>query len=248
MALRVTVLGTSGSYLHPGAEACSGFLVRSPSANVLLDCGFGVLARLAEHLDPASLDAVFLSHIHPDHCADVFNLNGYLRRRGGGSATRVVCPEGMRERLDPFVEEWAPGLTWHPADPAKPFAVGGLTLEFQRTDHGPETYACLVRDGGDGGGTVVYTADTGPGWSPAGFGVRPDLLISDAMYERPPDGARVHLTAEQAGRFAEQAGARRLLLTHFPPDADRDRSVSRAAAVFGGAVTAAAAHDRLTIE
>ena len=65
-ALKVTVLGCSGSYANAGG-ACTGFLIQSPQANVWLDAGPGTLANLQDHIRLSDLTAIVLSHEHADH-------------------------------------------------------------------------------------------------------------------------------------------------------------------------------------
>ncbi len=64
------VLGCDGGYPGPGG-AGSGYLVRMAGATVCLDMGPGVLARLQMELPLSGLDAVVVSHEHPDHRADL---------------------------------------------------------------------------------------------------------------------------------------------------------------------------------
>jgi ribonuclease BN (tRNA processing enzyme) len=93
------------------------------------------------------------------------------------------------------------------------------------------------------GVTVAYTGDTGASPALAELGRGADLYIADATdrWQRPdaaagPPGRVLNLTAREAGEAAAAAGARRLLLTHFWPDNDRQASRAAAAAVFGGEV------------
>ncbi|MBN2622032.1 MAG: MBL fold metallo-hydrolase, partial [Acidimicrobiales bacterium] len=76
--LTVTVLGSSGTYAGPG-EACSGYLVRSPGATVVVDLGSGTLANLQHHVELGAVDAVVLTHEHPDHWLDLPLLRNALR-------------------------------------------------------------------------------------------------------------------------------------------------------------------------
>jgi ribonuclease BN (tRNA processing enzyme) len=244
--LEVTVLGATGSFLDPATNApCSGFLVRSGDSTLLLDCGYGVLVNAHKYLDLACLDGVFLSHIHPDHCADVFNLNGYLRRHPADRTIEVLCPGEARPLLSSFVEAWSSSLTWTDITEGADYQVGNLYLKCSRTRHGPPTYACEVRYGG---GSIVYTADTGPNWSPDAFVPEPDLLICDAAYLDPEEGPPVHLTAAQAGLLARRYGARMLLLTHLRSGADLERIERDARAEFSGQVAIAVPHLQLTID
>jgi ribonuclease BN (tRNA processing enzyme) len=94
----------------------------------------------------------------------------------------------------------------------------------------------------DGDKRMVYTADTGPGWSVSEFGAGADLVLSEASYQRDFHGDPHHLTAEEAGRAAAEAGARRLVITHLWPTLDPLVSVAEAEDGFGGEVTLAAPH------
>ncbi|MFY9135886.1 MAG: MBL fold metallo-hydrolase, partial [Bacillota bacterium] len=71
--LELTIIGNQGPYPGPGG-ACSGYLVRSQGATVLIDCGPGVMPRLQQHIDVSSLDAVVISHFHPDHYSDFLTM------------------------------------------------------------------------------------------------------------------------------------------------------------------------------
>ena len=71
--MKLTVLGCWAPYPKAGG-ACPGYLVQVGETNILLDCGNGVLSNLQRHLDFRSLNAVIISHLHPDHFADLFCL------------------------------------------------------------------------------------------------------------------------------------------------------------------------------
>ncbi|HTD79390.1 MAG TPA: MBL fold metallo-hydrolase, partial [Chloroflexota bacterium] len=62
-SLSLTILGASPAAPNIGG-ACSGYLVRDGEANALLDCGSGVAGRVAQHLPPAQLRAIAISHMH----------------------------------------------------------------------------------------------------------------------------------------------------------------------------------------
>src|SRR6478752_2142121 len=73
----LTILGGCGAW--PGAgQACSGYLVEHDGFRLLVDPGYATVPRLLERVTADQVDAVFISHGHPDHCAD---LNPLLRAR-----------------------------------------------------------------------------------------------------------------------------------------------------------------------
>jgi ribonuclease BN (tRNA processing enzyme) len=92
-----------------------------------------------------------------------------------------------------------------------------------------ETLAVWVEHGD---ASLLYSADTGPDWSPTAFGARPDLAVIEATFDR-EQTRHLHLTAEQAGERAAAVGAGRLALTHLLPGVDPERQRVAAEATFG---------------
>ena len=230
MSLAVTVLGCSGSYAGPG-EACSGYLVQGDGVSVWLDAGPGTLANLQRHLDLDDLDAVVLTHAHPDHWVDVLpyhNAIRYLRPRTG---LRVFSPPEVRRLAGEVNGRLEPALDWTDVHGGSTVKVGGLSVSFSRTDHGPETLA--VRFDDTSGASFGYSADTGPGWSLSELGPRLDLALCEASLAPDQERRVRHLTAAQAGTSARSAGARHLVITHLQPGVDADASRSDASAAFG---------------
>ena len=75
--MRLTVLGGAGGW-PPAGGACSGYLIEHDGFRLLVDPGYAIVPRLLEIVDPGEIDAVLVSHGHPDHVAD---LNPLLRAR-----------------------------------------------------------------------------------------------------------------------------------------------------------------------
>ena len=96
---QVTVLGTCGAFPEPG-RACSGFAVDWDGYRLVLDLGYATLARLLAHWPDGAVDAVAITHEHPDHCVD---LHGLFRMRfyggSGGPRLPLYCPPGVLNRL-----------------------------------------------------------------------------------------------------------------------------------------------------
>lgn len=245
----LTILGASGSYGAPAGGACSGYLVRAGSTALWLDCGNGTFAALQRHLAVEDLTAVVITHQHPDHCVDVYGLHVMLRYGPTpGAGTRpvpVYGPAGLETRLGALVDgDWGGVFTWNAMADGDSTEVGEARLRFSRTDHPPPTLAVEVTHGGK---RLVYTADTGPGWSVGAFGPGADLVLSEATVQRDQEGRGVHLSARQAGRAAREAAAHRLVLTHLWPGLDPGASAVEGSEAFGEAVTLAAPHQRMRI-
>jgi len=236
----LTVLGASGSYPGPGG-ACSGYLVDDGTTRVWVDAGSGTLANLQRHIPVDELDAIVLSHEHPDHWADVEGWSIVCQHRLGRAAFPVYAPAGVRGHT--YAPD-TPALAWHDVTDGDTATVGTMAFTFSRTDHGPETLAMRVDAGGR---SLGYSADTGPGWSLEALGAGLDLALCEATVPLEQENTMQHLSARQAGSSAHAAGAGRLVLTHLWPSLDRDRSAQEGADAFGAPVEVAAAGARYEV-
>jgi ribonuclease BN (tRNA processing enzyme) len=241
VASRLVVLGGCGAWPEPG-RACSGFVLEHDGFRMVLDLGYGTLPRLLALLGSATaagLDAIVVTHDHPDHLVD---LHGLLRARlyDARHEPRIplYAPEAVLQRIagleDADRSEAELVFAWQPL-PAGAYDVGPFRLESWPLPHyvpnaGVRLSAPEL--------IVAYTGDTGPDPALAELGSGADLFIVDAT-DRPQQSAPLNLSAREAGEAASSAGARRLLLTHFWPGNDRERARAAAAAVFAGDVLVA---------
>ena len=237
--MELTVLGCSGSYGSPAGGACSGYLVRAGDAVIWMDCGNGSFANLQQHANPEDLTAVIITHAHPDHCVDIYGLHVLFKWGLDRRGLPVYAPEGVESTLEGLVGEWTDTFDWRPVGDRDRVDIDGVSARFSRTDHPLPTVGVELDQGGK---RLVYTADTGPGWSVETFGPGADLVLSEATYQHDDIRAPIHLSARQAGEAARAAKARRLMLTHLWPSLDPVASVEEGSEAFGHAVTLAAPH------
>ena len=232
--MRVTVLGGSGAW--PVADdACSGFLLRHNGFSLLVDVGYAVLPRLLELMPADQLDAVYISHKHPDHCVD---LNPLLRARAMGGADPdplpVYAPHGA---LDAVLALDRPGmldaaLARHDFEPGASFSVGPFDLRTALLPHWVPNAAVRVAVDDH---SVVYTGDGGPHPALVELARGADALIAEATHLQLAAGDAPHLsTAGQAARQASQAGVGRLVLTHLWPGSEPEDYLDAAATEYDG--------------
>lgn len=230
--MRLTVLGASGTYparSRPG----SGFLIEHGETRVWCDAGPGTLVALPVEL--AVVDAILVSHRHPDHCLDAIIASHALaygaRPRFG---VPLLGPESALQALRDFVDggRMDDVFEMKALVDGDRLEIGSLGLEVAETDHSVPTLASRWETEHR---SLCYSADTGPEgeWMRLAGGV--DLFVCEATYQGEPGQVEYphHLTAGEAGRIAREAGARRLMLTHIPPHLDPARSVMEAEATFG---------------
>ncbi len=234
MAMTLTVLGCSGSYPGPG-QACSGYLVRTDTTTIWLDAGSGTLANLQRHIEIPAVDAVVVSHEHPDHWVDLTGYYVACKYYLDRPVVPVYAPAGLQERAY-YQDE---PLSWNTVTDGDHRQIGDIALTFSRTDHGNETLAVRL-DGGER--SLGYSADSGPGWSLEALGPGLDLALCEATYLRDMEGTGQHLSARQAGVSARAAGAARLVLSHLQPGTDREASRAEGSEAFGAAVEVAEEH------
>lgn len=240
--LSVTVLGCSGTYAGPGG-ACSGYLLRSATTTIWLDCGSGTLGNLQRHVSLRDLDGIVVSHSHPDHWLELPVVLNALRY-GVDEPLRglPVLWTGETAALFGSVVGGDPRPTLIPriVDERSTASIGDIELRFSRTDHPVETLAVRAECEGR---SIVYSADTGDGWRLASLGPdigrSIDLAVVEATLDEADAGAVQHLTAWQAGRQASEAGVASLLLTHLAPGSDADARRADAARAFAGPIAVA---------
>ena len=248
--MRLTVLGSSASYPGPG-RACAGHFLQAAGARVLLDCGNGVVSNLAQVIDPTVLDAVFVTHNHPDHYADLYVLHAALRYAPDGprSPLPLYLPAGLWERIPLLLSERGAADIAEAFIPitlvaGQPVQIGGLSVTPHPVQHTDPTFALVaVADGA----TLTYTADTAPCGGVVEAARGADLLLAEATLEEAYEGVALHMTAKQAGTLAREAGVRALVLVHIWPTNDRELMARHATAEFGATAIVAQEFDEFDI-
>lgn len=240
MTLSLEVLGCSGSYASPGG-ACTGFHVASAHAHVWLDAGPGTFGRLQEGLDLSRVDAIVITHEHPDHWLELPVVYTAVRYYLSMAPIPVYGTAGTLSLARQLLSEIDVGFSWHVIADGDEVVIGDQRWRFSATHHYVETLACRVDSGG---ASLVFTADTGPHWHPGVLGEGVDLLVSESTFLAHRESEQIaHLSARQAGALAREAAPQRLVLTHLAPGEDRAAHRAEAELAFGAAVCVARSGD-----
>ena len=235
--MRLTVLGSCGAWPEAG-QACSGYLVEHDGFRLLVDLGYAVVPRLQEYVAVGQVDAVFISHGHPDHCAD---LNPLLRARVLRDDVLpplpVYAPPGA---LDAVLALDRPGMladgyVLHDLAPGSELDIGPFRARTELLPHSLPNAGLRLTAGGR---VFAYTGDTGPSPDVAGLARGADLLLAEASYadQVPEDSRRYLSSARLQGQQAATAGAGRLLLTHLMPGTGPAAATAAARGWYDGEV------------
>lgn len=246
----LTVLGACGTFAVPGG-ACSGYLVRHEGFSLWMDAGNGTLARLQEHIPLESVDAVFLSHLHPDHCVDLYPFLYALMFEGRDEPLPVYGPPNAREILGSILSEHSRmGLdrvfSWRGLSAGAGETIGPFRARVFDSAHGIENLTLRLEADG---AALCYSGDTAVNDHLPDAARGAGLFLCEASWQ---DGQRaisvpIHMKASEAGMIAERAGVGRLVVTHVWPRFDLEVSREQAAAVCGAPVDVARTGDRWTL-
>lgn len=243
--MELVVLGSSGSWPGPD-RACSGYLVRTDTTHVVVDLGPGALSRLHHHLPAggfAGLDAVVVSHAHPDHWTDLAGLAVGLRYFVGHDGLDLYAGTDTLAAADQLLAGLNPPFRPTTVTAGDQVVVGDITIGFAMTDHPVPTLAMRFDTPG---ATLAYTADTGPHWSLHELGAGIDVAVCEATFtDATASGVTGHLTARQAGAMAASAGVGHLVLSHLAPGSVATAAADEAGETFGGPISVA--HDGLHV-
>lgn len=256
--MKLTVVGCSGSFPGPDSPA-SCYLVQAEHEgrtwNLVLDLGNGALGPLQHFVGLGQIDAIVISHLHPDHCLDLCGLFVVQKydptvSEGGHAAIPVFGPQDTGARISR-----ANGVTVaetedvHGLDPQFDFRVlrsgisfvmGPFTITPTRVNHPVEAYGVRVEAGGR---TLAYSGDTDVCPALTGLLQGADLALVDSAFVEGRDTVEgIHLSGTRAAQAALDAGGvARLMLTHIPPWNDPEACHKEAATVWPGDVELARA-------
>ncbi|ELZ94190.1 ribonuclease Z [Haloferax mucosum ATCC BAA-1512] len=247
--MRVTFLGT-GSAMPVTGRAQTGLLLESDTNALLIDCGSGVLSRLAEtEVGYEGVSSVLLTHLHLDHVSDLMPLIK-ARWLAGKDRLEIVGPEGtaalvdglfdvhdyLEDRLEIQVREVGP----------HEFGIAGFDVLGYEVRHSMPTLAYrFTNDQGEN--DFVFSGDTEAFAGLTEFADGASVLVHDCSF---PDDVDVsnHPTPSKVGDTLTGRDIDRVVLTHLYPHADRvtDDLEARVKDHFDGEVQVA--EDGLVIE
>jgi ribonuclease BN (tRNA processing enzyme) len=250
--MRLTIIGSGAAYPDRPGTASSSYLVEEGESRLVLDLGQGSFAGLAGRVEPSSLLAVWISHLHPDHFVDLVALRHYLRYEvRPPRRVRVLGPAGLADRLD--------GLNGEPGFAAASLDIedhkegvarlGPFAVETRRVSHAGASCAARVAPAAlDGRPGLVYSGDCGRAEDLVPLVRAGDTLLVEVAFGLGPvpEGA-AHLDAPAVAALAAATRPGRVLLTHLQMRRDPEATLETVRAAFAGPVDLVHDGDTFTV-
>ncbi len=240
----VVILG-SGTATPQLRRNASGTLVRGSESTVLVDMGPGVLRRLCEAgVDYKEIDAVVITHYHPDHVSDLAPFlfaHNYAYGEMRSKPFSLLGPQGLEQLYNGLVKIYGSWITPSMnrlriselnADDMDQFSLQGLEIVSVAAEH---SRPCIsLRITGDGK-SVTISGDTGYSDSLVMLARDTDVFICECSM---PDEKSIsgHSTPSIAARMASEARVKRLVLTHFYPPCDEIDVIAQASVFYSGPI------------
>ena len=221
----VQFLGSGDAFGSGGRfQVC--ILVRHRDASLLLDCGASSLVAMRQlGIDPISIEAIIISHLHGDHFGGIpfFILDAQLVSKRERPLL-IAGPPGIEERVLEAMEVLFPGsstverkfsIDFEAIEERSPSTIAGATVTAFEVAHasGAPSYGLRLQVGGR---TIAYSGDTE--WTDRLVDVASgsDLFICVAYYF--DKKVKYHLDYETLASRMPDLGCRRVILTHMSAD------------------------------
>jgi ribonuclease BN (tRNA processing enzyme) len=238
--VRLTVGGGCGAWPAAGG-ACGGYLLEHAGFRLLIDPGYASLPRVLASVDAGDIDAILISHGHPDHCADLHPLvRARVYAADPPAPLPVHAPPGAVEAVMALDRPGALDDAYECREfrAGDRFEIGPFRVDTWLLPHFVPNAGLRLTAGGR---CLAYTGDTGPSPDLVALARDADLYLAEATYPEVVPGRFEGMlsTARQAGADAARAGVGRLLLTHLWPGTSAEAALEAARAAYAGPIDVA---------
>lgn len=224
--MKLYCIGSAGGY-PMGDNGTTSYVVTSSDGDfrLLIDAGSGSALAIEHYLPVNDLNAVWLSHDHPDHSADVgiFQHLFFLKKPASQNGTIPIY-------LNENSNLWPIMMTDASTEPRaykidQVLEIGPFKATFIKTTHPIECAAIRLEEVSTGK-VLVFTADSGWQESLVEFAQGADLLIADTNFVSDFGRNVLHMTSTEVAQLANMANVKQLVVTHIPPQTNADLIMS----------------------
>jgi ribonuclease BN (tRNA processing enzyme) len=240
--MELILLGT-GTCVPRADRNSSGYVVKDKGTIVLLDCGPGILRRMAEaKIDFREIDVICLSHFHPDHVSDLapfFLATKYTPDFARTRPLTLIGPTGLKEffhNLSKLYGEWLENLNFplqleEFGEDSKEF--NSLTIYSKKMEHSKNSIGFRIKNSENK--SITYSGDTGFCKEIVELANETDLLLIECSF---PDNRKMeeHLTPKEVGEIAKAANVKKVVLTHLYPVFQNQDPVNQVSGIFNGEI------------
>lgn len=234
--MEIIILGTSAAFAGKN-EGCSSYLLLVNKKPYLIDTGPGCVSYLQNYIGYREVKGIFCSHLHADHISDIYTLRYaiYVAQRDGymDPPLPIYMPRSPKKTFRFIRSSIKKEFSINEITESLKLDLEGINVSFKKTRHPVDTYAMRFETGKK---SIVYTSDTMFFEELIHFSRNADLLLAEATLQNRDKNFETlgHMTAETAGILAQEAQAKRLVLTHIWPDYEWNISVEEAKKSFHG--------------
>jgi ribonuclease BN (tRNA processing enzyme) len=228
--MKLYILG-SGTCIPYERRGSSGYALRLPKSTVLLDCGNGTTWKLGRvGINYLEVDHIFLSHLHPDHTADLIPFlfaTKYARESKRGKRLSIWGGEGFKaffSALEKAYNGWiTPDCLSLEEIKEGIMEFDDFTLSVRKTLHIESSLALRIESGGK---SLVYSGDTDYSESLVELAKDADALVIECSM---PDDLKVkgHLTPTEVIRIANESKAKKVIVSHLYPICDERNVIEK---------------------
>jgi ribonuclease BN (tRNA processing enzyme) len=217
--MKLIVLG-SGTCVPSLKRSAPAYYLEAGGRQILIDCGCGTLLQLEKvKRDYREIDAVFITHTHPDHVSGLIPFIHALSATPFFTREKdlfLIGPKGLKSFYEKCICSLiSKHLTFHihVNELEDKMDYPPLHVFTRRTVHSENSIAIRFEQKEK---SVVFTGDSDYDRGIIELSKNADVLIADCSF---PDAMKVkgHMTPRECGMVAKEAGVKKLLLSHLYP-------------------------------
>jgi len=237
----LVTLGTQGGPNYGPSRSETANALRVGDHLFLVDCGYGTLASMvAAGVRHQDVDAIFITHLHDDHCSDLFGILTHMATQGRARDVVVYGPVGTHAYVDGLRAALTPNATIRTLDEARPAGFldfikaveveeGGIAIQepgirvtCAENTHYPTTIEGLETQKSyayrfDWGRSIVFSGDTTYSQRLVDLARGADVFLCEVL--EPVSMRRAFDAMVAGGAFAgaEEGVWRHMIETHATP-------------------------------